>query len=74
MWTGCDATGASHPDAHVGTASSMGVVALGAPNHTNPNYAPLGANFIAAEHLSAEMDESYRLYAVSPVFTVVPAR
>ena len=74
MWTGCDATGASHPDAHVGTTSSMGVVALGAPNHTNPNYAPLGANFIASEHLSAEKDESYRLYAVSPVFTVVPAR
>ena len=74
VWTGCDATGASHPDAHVGTASSMGVVALGAPNHTNSNYAPLGANFIASEHLSAEKDESHQLYAVSPVFTVVPAR
>ena len=74
IWTGCDATGAAHPDAHIGTTSPMGMVALGTPNHTSSKFGPLGAIFVADGYLSADMEQSHRLYAVSPVFTVVPRR
>ena len=71
IWTGCDAEGVARAEAHMGTTSNMGTVAVGAPNHeTNPNHAPLGAVDVD-DAVEIEKGEERRLYAISPVFTVV---
>ena len=76
IWTGCDAEGVAHPDAHMG--STMGVVAVGTPAYRNDmgdldptKFAPLGAVDVDSGYVSAEIDKRRQIYAISPVFTVV---
>ena len=79
IWTGCLSSGASHPEAHMG--SSMGMVAVGTPRDANANNAPLGAvdvdvGYAAIETFDEIDGEEPRpvlkgIYAISPVFTVV---
>ena len=82
-WTGCDASGFAHPTAHMGTTSSARMVVLGQP--ANParrsrDNTPLGplspraGDVGAVDFLGDKWDQSYRLYAMSPVFTVVEFR
>ena len=79
-WTGCDASGFAHPEGHMGTTSSARMVVLGQP--ANPagrsrDNTPLGPLFPGddvtgtADFLGDEINKRYRLYAMSPVFTVV---
>ena len=70
IWTGCDAQGVAHPDAHMG--STMGMVAVGTPGDEDSNHAPLGAVDVDTGYVSAETDELGQIYVISPVFTVVP--
>ena len=85
VWTGCDASGAAHPDYHMG--STMGIVAVGTPRgyeldrgsnndyeaKMNSNFAPVGPVDPADGMVYREIDEEKVLpvYAISPVFTVV---
>ena len=68
MWTGCDAEGAAHPTAHLG--STMGMGALGAPRHPNTMTGPVGAIDVDGDYLADEIGELNRIYAISPVLTV----
>ena len=69
IWTGCDATGAKHPAAYLG---SMGMVAAGHPNHpTEEHLGPLGTTDHLMAYLSFDRNLRLTLYAVSPVLTVV---
>ena len=73
VWTGCDAAGFAHPEAPMGTTSKMGLVAvgLGKPaDSTGPPVGPLGA-VNTSDHVSAERTESRKIFAISPVFTVI---
>ena len=71
IWTGCDARGNIHPDAHLGSTHMDGV-AVGTPAHTDPaKYAPLGAVDVSKGYLSFPRDRRLRMYAISPVLTVV---
>ena len=74
VWTGCDASGGAHPEAPMG--ATMGVVAVGTPNDSNANNAPLGAVDVdvGSGFLGDENDQFKRLYAISPIFTVVQGR
>ena len=84
LWTGCDATGGAHPDAHMGTTHAIGMVAVGTPGHAEPEkFAPLGGVDIANDYVSADISRDVAdveiisnraLYAISPVFTVVAER
>ncbi len=71
VWTGCDASGAAHPDYHMG--STMGIVAVGSPRDPAANAAPVGPVDPADGMVYREIDEEKVLpvYAISPVFTVV---
>ena len=68
IWTGCDAAGFAHPEAHMGTTSPMRMAAVGNPAALNVS--PLGSHYTDEDYVSAEIDKRYRLYAMSPVFTV----
>ena len=70
VWTGCDASGAAHPYAYMG--SPMGMAAVGTPNDPGANNAPLGAVDVDAisGYLGDEIDKFKPLYAVSPILTV----
>ena len=73
VWTGCDAAGFAHPEAHMGTTSRMGLVAVGlgnTPDSTDPPDGPLGA-VNTSDYVSAESTESRKIFAISPVFTVI---
>ena len=70
IWTGCDARGVAHPDAHMG--STMGIVAVGTPGDEVSNHASLGAVDVDTGYVSAETDELGQIYVISPVLTVVP--
>ena len=83
IWTGCDASGFAHPEAHMGTTSSARMVALGQP--ANParrsrDNAPLGSLRSSAsglgetDFLGDEIRELHKIFAMSPVFTVVEFR
>ncbi|WP_420626569.1 choice-of-anchor R domain-containing protein [Candidatus Poriferisodalis sp.] len=74
IWTGCDAQGASHPQAPMGTNSPMELVAAGTPNDPNDNYAPLGAVEVRSGYVARPRETLLPLYAISPVFTIVPER
>ena len=80
VWTGCDASGVAHPDYPMGI-SAMDMVAVGTPNDPAANNAPLGAIDVDegyAYHqyyfvIDGERQERLLpLYAISPIFTVVP--
>ena len=80
VWTGCDASGEPHPDYPMGI-SAMDIVAVGTPNDPADNNAPLGAvdvgsGFVAHNYyvvIDGEGQERLLpLYAISPIFTVVP--
>ena len=77
IWTGCDAQGVAHPDAHMG--STMGMVAAGTPAYRNvlgdldsSEFAPLGPVNVETGYVSDKIDRLRGIYAISPVFTVVP--
>ncbi|WP_420443711.1 hypothetical protein [Candidatus Poriferisodalis sp.] len=72
VWTGCDASGAADPLFPMGAASPMGLVAVGTPNDPAANNAPIGAVDVAVGRVTASIDGYRPLYAISPVFTVVP--
>ncbi len=83
IWTGCDASGFAHPAAHMGTTSSARMVVLGQP--ANPagrsrDNAPLGSLRSSAsglgetDFLGDEIRELHKIFAMSPVFTVVEFR
>ena len=69
FWTGCTADGVAHPTAPMG--STMGMVAVGTPTDSAANHAPLGAVDAGMGYVGIEIDEVRRLYAISPIFTVV---
>ena len=71
VWTGCDSSGAAHPDYPMG--STMGIVAVGSPRDPAANAAPVGPVDPAAGMVYKQIDEGKVLpvYAISPVFTVV---
>ncbi len=71
VWTGCDSSGAAHPDYPMG--STMGIVAVGSPRDPAANAAPVGPVDPAAGMVYKQIDEEKVLpvYAISPVFTVV---
>ena len=71
VWTGCDASGAAHPSFPMGATSPMGVVAVGTPNDSEANHAPLGAVDVGTGQVTEEIDKYRPLYAISPIFTVV---
>ena len=82
IWTGCDASGFAHPEAHMGTTSSARMVALGQP--ANParrsfDRGPLGSLYPEVDvgdvdFLGDEIHKPYKIFAMSPVFTVVEFR
>ncbi|WP_423922378.1 choice-of-anchor R domain-containing protein [Candidatus Poriferisodalis sp.] len=74
IWTGCDAQGASHPELPMGTNSPMEMVAVGTPNDPNDNYAPIGAVDVSSGYVARPRETLLSLYAISPVFTIVPKR
>ena len=74
VWTGCDAGGVAHPDAHMGTTDTMGTVAMGAPGHETFNLAPLGPIDVTSDYLSAPIAKHRRVFAISPVLTLVDRR
>ena len=91
--TGCDASGAAHPQFPMGNTSTMDMVAVGTPkgrsletreDDADPNFAPLGAidvvsgfayqkYYVVFEDLfdGKKQERLVRLYAISPIFTVV---
>ena len=71
IWTGCDEEGVAHPEAHMGTTSSMRMVAVGTPGDTRREFGPLGTSLGTADYVTAEIDTHRRIYAISPVFTVI---
>ncbi len=73
VWTGCDSTGAADPLVPMGP-NSMGQVAVGSPNDPSANNAPIGAVDVSVGQLTGNHDEHRPLYAISPVFTIVPKR
>ncbi len=73
VWTGCDSTGAADPLVPMGP-NSMGQVAVGSPNDPSANNAPIGAVDVSVGQLTGNNDEHRPLYAISPVFTIVPNR
>ncbi|WP_420444903.1 choice-of-anchor R domain-containing protein [Candidatus Poriferisodalis sp.] len=74
IWTGCDAQGASHPEVPMGTNSPTEMVAVGTPNDPNDNYAPIGAVDVGSGYVARPRQTLLSLYAISPVFTIVPER
>ena len=75
IWTGCDAAGAAHPDAHMGaTSPPMGMAAVGTPGNANPNFGPLGAVEGSTGYVAAEIHKTRRIYGISPILTVVERR
>ena len=78
VWTGCDASGFAHPEGHMGSTITR-MVALGQPANPagrSPDITPLGGLHPSADadlsvFLGDEIDKLNRLYAMSPVFTVV---
>ena len=73
VWTGCDSSGAADPLVPMGP-NSMGQVAVGSPNDPSANNAPIGAVDVSVGQLTGNNDEHRPLYAISPVFTIVPNR
>ena len=69
IWTGCDSSGASHPGAYMG--SSTGMVAVGTPRDADANNTPLGALDVTSGYVAGNIDTYKRIYAISPVLTVV---
>ena len=83
LWTGCDASGFAHPAAHMGTTSSARMVVLGDPADPEIrsfDVTPLGsirssaAGLGETDFLGDEIHELHKIYAMSPVFTVVEFR
>ncbi|WP_420443709.1 choice-of-anchor R domain-containing protein [Candidatus Poriferisodalis sp.] len=72
VWTGCDASGAADPLYPMGAASPMGLVAVGTPNDPAANNAPIGAVDASVGRVTASIYGYRPLYAISPIFTVVP--
>ena len=72
VWTGCDSTGTAHQMYFMG--SPDGMVAAGSPNDPSANNAPIGAVDVSVGQLTGNHDEHRPLYAISPVFTIVPNR
>ena len=72
VWTGCDASGVADPLYPMGAASPMGLVAVGTPNDPAANNAPIGAVDASLGRVTASIDGYKPLYAISPIFTVVP--
>ena len=75
VWTGCDAAGAAHPKAHMGTkVKDQPTVAVGTPGKYDlliSEYAPLGVVDLM-DTMGDEKGKLHSLYAISPVLTVVP--
>ena len=80
VWTGCDAFGDPHPSFPMGAVSAMDMVAVGTPNDSTANNAPLGAIDVDVGYayykffvvIDGEKEERLLpLYAISPIFTVV---
>ena len=71
IWTGCDDEGVARTGAHMGTTSNMRMVAVGTPGDPRQEFGPLGASTNISDYIAVEIDELRRLYAISPVFTVV---
>ena len=71
MWTGCADRGIARPNAHMGTTSDMGMVAVGTPGDPRREFGPLGAGVDRTDYITDEIDKRHQIYAISPVFTVV---
>ena len=80
VWTGCDAFGDPHPTVPMGATSAMDMVAVGTPNDSTANNAPLGAvdvdvGFASYKYFveikGKKRERLLPLYAISPIFTVV---
>ena len=71
VWTGCDARGVAHADAHMGTTDNMGMVVTGTPGHEDFHLAPLGPIFDTSDYVSAPIEKRRRVLAISPVLTLV---
>ncbi|WP_420623341.1 choice-of-anchor R domain-containing protein [Candidatus Poriferisodalis sp.] len=71
VWTGCDASGAADPKFPVGS-NNMGLVAAGSPRDPADNTAPVGAVDVTVGRITGNDDEHRPIYAISPIFTVVP--
>ena len=69
IWTGCDSSGAAHPEAYMG--SNTGMVAVGTPRDPEANNTPLGALDVDSGYVGANRNTQKGIYAISPVFTVV---
>ena len=81
LWTGCNAYGWLHPQAHLGTTHDLGMATLGVLRPTNAytkdeyaNLTPLGPIDNGEFVLTAELDERHPILAISPILTVVAAR
>ena len=87
VWTGCDASGFAHPEGHMGSTTTRIVALgqPANPARRSPDRTPLGSlnpmvrdtvahegvDTVAVDYLGDEIDKLNRLYAMSPVFTVV---
>ena len=71
VWTGCDASGVADPLFPMGT-NNMGLIAAGSPRDPAANNAPIGAVDASVGRVTGNDDEYRPLYAISPIFTVVP--
>ena len=73
VWTGCDASGVADPKFPMGS-NNMGLVAAGSPRDPADNTAPVGAVDVTVGRVTGNDDEHRPIYAISPIFTVVPWR
>ncbi|WP_420443208.1 choice-of-anchor R domain-containing protein [Candidatus Poriferisodalis sp.] len=71
VWTGCDASGVADPKFPMGS-NNMGLVAAGSPRDPADNTAPVGAVDVTVGRITGNDDEHRPIYAISPIFTVVP--
>ena len=83
VWTGCDASGFAHPEAHMGSDTGMVVLGYpGNPANRSRDFTPLGIiypnptdeQFGGTDFLGDESKKPHQIFAMSPVFTVVEFR
>ncbi|WP_419553218.1 choice-of-anchor R domain-containing protein [Candidatus Poriferisodalis sp.] len=72
IWTGCNSTGTAHQMYFVG--SPDGLATLGTPGDVNTSNAPIGPSDSSKGAVAILLSKYRPLYAISPVFTVVPKR
>ena len=69
VWTGCDSSGVADPLYPMGADN---LVAVGTPRDRAAINAPIGAVDVGVGRVTASIDGYRPLYAISPIFTVVP--